>query len=121
MLMSQKGPLSLRAISEIFETATMARSGPALRSLEKQGLSSVCCHDLRHTCAVVRMQRYQDAGDDLDRAMEKLRLFFGWSPESDVPRRYARAYFETKLAEFWNEKFDQFVDALRRSVYRSDA
>jgi hypothetical protein len=38
-----------------------------------------------------------------------------------MPRRYVRAYFETTLAEVWNEKFDQFVDALRRSVHRSDA
>lgn len=122
MLMSQKRrPLSLRAISEIFETATTALSMVARRSLEKQGLSSVSCHDLRHTCAVVRMRRYQDAGDDLDRAMEKLRVFFGWTPGSDMPRRYARAYFETTLAEVWNEKFNQFVDALRRSVDRSDA
>lgn len=122
LLMSQKGrPLSLRAMNEIFETATEALSETARRSLEKQRLSSVSCHDLRHTCAVVRMRRYQDAGDGLDRAMEKLRLFFGWSPESDMPRLYARAYFETELAEVWNEKFDRFVDALRRSVHRSDA
>lgn len=121
LLISQKRlPLSLRGISRIFETATLALSDQARRSLEKQGLSSVSCHDLRHTCAVVRMRRYQDAGDDLDRAMEKLRLFFGWTPKSDMPRLYARAYFETELAEVWNEGFDRFVDALRRSVHRSD-
>lgn len=122
LLISQKArPLSLRAMNEIFEIATEALSDQARRSLEKQRLSSVSCHDLRHTCAVVRMRRYQDAGDDLDKAMEKLRLFFGWTPESDMPRLYARAYFETELAEVWNEKFDRFVDALRRSVHRSDA
>lgn len=121
LLMSQKGkPLSLRALNEIFETATNALSDEARRSLEKQGLTSVSCHDLRHTCAVVRMRRYQDAGDHLDRAMEKLRLFFGWTPESEMPRLYARAYFETELAEVWNEKFDSFVDALRRSSHQSD-
>ena len=122
MLMSQKRrPLSLRMISEIFETATAELSEKARKSLQKQGLTSVSCHDLRHTCAVVRMRRYQEAGDDLGRAMEKLRLFFGWTPESDMPRLYARAYFETELAEVWNEKFDRFVDALRRSVHKDDA
>mgnify|MGYP005817247343 CR=1 FL=1 len=122
LLMSQKRrPISLRAMNEIFETATRALSDSARRSLEKQGLSNVSCHDLRHTCAVVRMRRYQDAGDGLDRATEKLRLFFGWTPNSNMPRLYARAYFETALAEVWNEKFDRFVDALRRSVHRSDA
>jgi integrase len=122
LLMSQKRrPLSLRMISEVFEVATEALSDAALKSLQKQGLTSVSCHDLRHTCAVVRMRRYQEAGDDLDRAMEKLRVFFGWTPESDMPRLYARAYFETDLAEVWNEKFDQFVDTVRLSVHRSDA
>jgi integrase len=102
LLMSQKArPLSLRALSEVFEIASGALSANARKSLEKQGLSGVSCHDLRHTCAVVRMRRYQDSGVDLDDAMEKLRLFFGW-------------YFETKLAEVWDEKFDGFVDALRR-------
>lgn len=117
LLMSQKRlPISLRAMNEVFETATAALSDPARRSLEKQGLSGVSCHDLRHTCAVVRMRRYQDAGDDVTRAMERLRLFFGWSPKSDMPRLYARAYFETSLAQVWDEKFDRFVNALRRSV-----
>jgi len=35
--------------------------------------------------------------------MDKLRVFFGWSPQSEMPRLYARAYFETKLSEVWNE------------------
>jgi len=58
-------------------------------------------------------------GNDLDLAMDKLRVFFGWSPQSEMPRLYARAYFETKLSEVWNENFDAFVDALRLSVDRS--
>lgn len=117
LLISQKGkPLSLRSLSEIFEVATNALSEEAKQSLKKQGLKGVSCHDLRHTSAVVRMRRYQDAGNDLDKAQEKLRTFFGWSKKSDMPRLYAKAYFETSLAEVWDEKFDNFLDALRRSV-----
>lgn len=117
LLISQKGrPLSLRALSEIFETATRALSDAARKSLAKQGLQSVSCHDLRHTAAVVRMTRYQEGGDDLDRAQEKLRVYFGWAKDSQMPRLYAKAYFETALSEVWNEKFDQFVDSLRRSM-----
>jgi integrase len=116
LLISQKSrPLSLRSISEVFEVATASLSPEARKSLEKQGLSSVSCHELRHTCAVVRMRRYQDAGYDVDQAQEKLRLLFGWSPASRMPRLYARAYFETSLDEVWNEKSDIFVDALRRT------
>lgn len=117
LLISQKGkPLSLRSLSEIFETVTEALSEEAKKSLKKQGLTGVSCHDLRHTSAVVRMRRYQDIGNDLDKAQEKLRTFFGWSKKSDMPRLYAKAYFETSLAEVWNEKFDDFVDALRRAA-----
>lgn len=117
LLISQKGlPLSLRSLSEIFEVATKSLSEEAKKSLKKQGLKGVSCHDLRHTSAVVRMRRYQDAGNDLDKAQEKLRTFFGWSKKSDMPRLYAKAYFETALAEVWNEKFENFVDALRRTV-----
>ena len=117
LFISQKGrPLSLRSLSEIFEAATQALSDEAKKSLKKQGLKSVSCHDLRHTSAVVRMRRYQDAGNDLDKAQEKLRTFFGWSKKSEMPRLYAKAYFETTLAEVWDEKFDHFLDALRRSA-----
>lgn len=70
-------------------------------------------HDCRHTSAVVRMTRYKEAGFDIAESEEKLRLYFGWSKTSDMPRHYAKAYFETSLAEVWNEKFDHYVDALR--------
>ncbi|MDX1011303.1 tyrosine-type recombinase/integrase [Sinorhizobium medicae] len=114
LLMSQKAkPLSLRSFNEIFETATTVLSNEARKSLSKQGLQGVSCHDLRHTSAVVRMKRYQDAGLDVDKAQEKLRVFFGWSKTSSMPRLYAKAYFETTLDEVWDEKFDTFVDALR--------
>lgn len=117
LLMSQKAkPLALRSFGKMFDVATAALSDRAKESLNKQGLVGVSCHDLRHTSAVVRMRRYQDAGMDLDKAQEKLRVFFGWSKSSNMPRLYAKAYFETSLAEVWDEKFDAFVDALRRVI-----
>lgn len=117
LLISQKAkPLSLRSLNEIFEIATKALSGAAMKSLTKQRLEGVSCHDLRHTAATVRMRRYQDSGLDIDKAQEKLRVFFGWSRTSNMPRLYAKAYFETSLAEVWDEKFDHFIDALRRTV-----
>ncbi|MCA1409396.1 tyrosine-type recombinase/integrase [Ensifer sp. IC3342] len=115
LLISQKAkPLSLRSFSEIFETATDVLSKESKKSLDKQGLQGVSCHDLRHSAAVLRMRRYEDAGLDLDKAQEKLRVFFGWSKTSNMPRLYAKAYFEPSLAEVWDEKFDTFLDALRR-------
>lgn len=35
------------------------------------------------------MRRNQDAGNDVDKAQEKLRVFFGWSKSSNMPRLYA--------------------------------
>lgn len=117
LLMSQKAkPLALRSFGKMFDVATEALSDTAKQSLQKQGLRNVSPHDLRHTSAVVRMRRYQDAGMDVDKAQEKLRVFFGWSKSSNMPRLYARAYFETSLSEVWDEKFDTFVDALRRTI-----
>jgi integrase len=115
LIISQKAkPLALRSFNEIFETATEALSEKSRKSLLTQGLERVSCHDLRHTSAVVRMKRYQDVGLDVDKAQEKLRVFFGWSNTSNMPRLNAKAYFETTLAEVWDEKFDTFVDAVRQ-------
>lgn len=89
LLMSQKAkPLSLRSFNEIFEAATAALSDEDKKSLLKQGLHGVSCNDLRHTSAVVPMKRYQDAGLDVDKAQEKLRVFFGWLKTSNMPRLY---------------------------------
>lgn len=117
LLMSQKAkPLALRSFGKMFDVVSEALSDRAKEAMRKQGLASISCHDLRHTAAVVRMRRYQDAGMELDKAQEKLRVFFGWSKSSNMPRLYARAYFETSLAEVWDEKFETFVDVLRRTL-----
>jgi integrase len=121
LLISQKAkPLALRSFGKMFDVATDALSEKSKQSLIKQGLTRISCHDLRHTSAVIRMRRYQDAGMDVDKAQEKLRVFFGWAKSSNMPRLYAKAYFETSLAEVWNEKFDTFVDALRRTIPEKD-
>ncbi|RWX20055.1 site-specific recombinase [Rhizobium hidalgonense] len=114
LVMSQEGsPLSLRSFNDIFEAATKALSDDAKRSLAAQGLTSVSCHDLRHTSAVARMKRYEEDGIAIDKAQEKLRKFFGWSKTSEMPLLYAAAYFDTTHDEVWREKFDRFVNSLR--------
>ena len=82
----------------VFEIVTGHLSGPAKKALINQGKTSVAAHDLRHTCAVYRLSRYLARGDDLDTTIDKLRVFFGWSETSQMPRHYARAYFESALA-----------------------
>lgn len=69
---------------------------------------------MRHTCAVVRLTHFLDEGIAMDIALQKLRAFFGWSHASEMPRHYARAYFETRLATVWHDEFDAHVEALRQ-------
>ena len=70
-------------------------------------------HDLRHTSAVVRLHQLLDSGDAMDEALQKMRTFFGWSKKSLMPSRYARAVFEDRLADVWNDSFDDRVALLR--------
>jgi len=109
----KKKPLALRQIHRVFETVTSHLSDQALRSLRNRGKDSVTAHDLRHTCAVYRLSRYLAQGNDLDQAVDKLRVFFGWSETSQMPRHYARAYFESALADVWHDNYDTFVETLR--------
>ncbi len=112
---SQKGkPLNLRSFQRIMEIATGSLSVSAVKTLQDRGTHSVTLHSLRHTCAVYRLSKYVDHGDNLDTACEKLRAFFGWSPSSPMPRHYGRAYFEAAAAEDWNESYDCLVNSLRR-------
>ena len=111
---SQQGkPLALRSFHRVFETVTDHLSPQAQQALANRGRNNVTAHDLRHTCAVYRLSRYLACGDTMDTAIDKLRVFFGWSKTSPMPRHYARAYFETALAEVWNDNYDTFVETLR--------
>lgn len=111
---SQKqAPLAAQSLADVFTSVTACLSPQARKALSDRGKDDVKGHDLRHTAAVVRLARYVEHGNDLDTAIGKLRRFFGWSMTSKMPRHYAAAYFETRLAEVWNESFDCFVDTLR--------
>jgi integrase len=72
-------PLSSRTLGQILEVAQDSLSDPAKRAMRRSGKSSLSAHDFRHTSAVVRLQRYRDAGFTLEEAIERLRPFFGWA------------------------------------------
>lgn len=111
---SQKGkPLALRQMHNVFEVITQCLSEPAKRALSNRKKDTVTAHDLRHTCAVYRLSRYLALGGSQEMAIDKLRVFFGWSKTSEMPRHYARAYFESGLADVWNDGYDTFVETLR--------
>lgn len=96
LITSQKRkPLSLRQMNSVFSVATASLSADAMEALRVRGKDSVTPHDLRHTCAVRRLGGFLDRGDSRAVAEEKLRVFFGWGPESLMPLLYANAYYET--------------------------
>ncbi|AST27417.1 tyrosine-type recombinase/integrase [Ralstonia pseudosolanacearum] len=107
-------PLSTESLTKLFERISTALPAAVLAELEdRTGKTSITPHDLRHTCAVVRLNQLLSQGDSMDEALQKMRTFFGWSHTSDQPANYARAVFEDRLAVVWNNVFDDRVAVLR--------
>jgi len=107
-------PLSTESLTKLFARVSVALPAAVLAELEdRTGKTSVTPHDLRHTCAVVRLNQLLSQGDSMDEALQKMRTFFGWSRTSDMPTHYARAVFEDRLAAVWNNVFDDRVSVLR--------
>jgi len=107
-------PLSTEALTKAFSLISNSLSANVLKELEQRtGKTTVTPHDLRHTCAVVRLHQLLQQGDSMDEALQKMRIFFGWSRQSTMPSRYARAVFEDRLAGVWNNAFDDRVTLLR--------
>lgn len=115
LLNSQTGmPLSTEALTKAFALVTENLPKQALKELrDRTGKESVTPHDLRHTCAVARLHQLLRLGEEMPEALQKLRTFFGWSKTSSMPSRYARAVFEDRLADVWNDAFDERVELLR--------
>lgn len=114
LFLSQRGrPLSVRQVNEIFLMASGALSPDALRALHRRGKVNVQPHDLRHTCAVRRLVGYCPNGKLDEKAVERLRVFFGWHEKSVMPMRYARAYFETESDTVRQDNYNSYVAAIR--------
>lgn len=117
---SQKGqPLSVRQISDVMACATAALSPDARLELKAAGLTSVSCHDLRHTSAVFQLQKYKDANIEIEEAEKRLRRFFGWKDGSEMPRLYGRAFFEPRAHEIYERTLEQTREILERVYPRA--
>jgi integrase len=115
LINSQKqSPLSTEGVTKLFQKITDSLPKQLRKTLiDHTGDDSISPHDLRHTCAVVRLNQLLSSGVEMADALERMRAFFGWSRGSDMPLRYARAVFEDRLASVWNCAFDDRVDVLR--------
>ncbi len=108
-------PLALNSVNSSYTTLSRALSISAKKELmDRRAVETVSPHDLRHTAAVFRLSEFMNAGYSADIAYQALRAFFGWSDSSEMPRHYARAYFQDRLNTVWNTKFDIHIETLRR-------
>lgn len=64
----------------------------------------------------MRLNQFLKLGIDRQTAIENLRVLFGWSKDSTMPLLYARAVFESGLADVWRKNFDDRVDILRALI-----
>lgn len=110
----QNTPLSTESITKMFAKVSASLPKTVRQELmDRNGKTVVTPHDLRHTCAVIRLNQLLTQGDRMDEALQKLRSFFGWSRDSQMPVHYARAVFEDRLSSVWNSAFDERVEVLR--------
>lgn len=106
-------PLALSSLGSLIDIASRQMSPEARAALRYEGIAKVSPHDFRHTSAVIRIQRFMDAGMELDEALHRLRPFFGWKRSSDMPFHYAGAYFAPRHSKVWDETFERSLAALR--------
>lgn len=107
-------PLSHESLTHYFQKISQSLPTNALKILKfRSGRDSVTPHDLRHTCAVVRLNQLLSHGDSMEEALQKMRVFFGWTKNSDMPRKYARAVFEDRISSIWSNAMDDRVEILR--------
>lgn len=112
----EEAPFAYSSLLLLFRVVSERLAPEAKIALENRDRDWITPHDLRHTSAVVRLQRYRLAGLSQDEAIEKLRPFFGWARESKMPLHYARAYFEPRFQDTWDESFALALEALRAAT-----
>lgn len=106
-------PLSTEALTKAFSLISSSLPAHVVKLEQRKGKTTVTPHELRHACAVARLNQLLQQGDSMDEALQKMRTFFGWSRQSTMPSRYARALFKDRLAGVLNNAFDDRVTLLR--------
>jgi len=108
-------PIARNSINDIFSSISDQLSPTSKELLLKRnGVANIIPHGCRHTSSVVRLKEMLDLGVPMPEALAKLRIFFGWSPKSEMALHYARAHFEDGLQAVWDSRFDAHVAHLRQ-------
>lgn len=107
-------PLSHESLTKYYERISNYIPKNIIQILKNRtGKNTISPHDLRHTCAVVRLSQFLENGDTVENAMPKMRVFFGWSRQSTMPSKYARAVFEDRISGIWSDIMDERIAILR--------
>lgn len=108
-------PLSAESITAIFHSFDKALTPEAKSRFVKKtgGKKYVSPHDLRHTCATARYGGFLGIEKDVALALQRMRAFFGWSIDSEMPLHYSRAAVTDDLMKTWNQLFDKRIEVLR--------
>jgi len=111
---SSGAALSDRGLSEVFHRINKQLSQDAKTELEYiTGNSTFSAHSLRHSAAVYRIRSFREAKIEMSQAEALMRLFFGWSNTSSMPRRYAKAYYQEQLATTWFNEMNKYLDGFK--------
>lgn len=108
--------LSAESVTKVFEdfTAALSEDSRERFRVRSGGKAHVSPHDLRHTCATARYPSFLEKERDKELALQRMRAFFGWSIESEMPELYARSAIQDDLLRTWNSMFDKRVLGLRK-------
>lgn len=116
LITSRRGTaLSAESVTKIFEDLTAALSEESRERFRVRsgGKKHISPHDLRHTCATARYPSFLAKEGDKELALQRMRAFFGWAIESEMPELYARSAIQDDLLRTWNDLFDKQVLGLR--------
>lgn len=108
--------LSKESIDVMFRGFTAAINEDALALFRQRtgGKKYISSHDLRHTRATVLYPLFLQQGDSRELALQRMRAYFGWERDSDMPDYYARAAIQDDLVRAWESIFDDNLAVLRR-------
>ena len=114
LLTSDTGePLSAESVNKALRKYSLAMKPEALQSFRQRTRKKIISpHDLRHTCACSRYIAFL-SDDDRENAMQRMRVFFGWSKNSTMPDTYARAAIQDDVKNSVARTFDAMLDTYR--------
>ena len=110
---AEGSPLAASSLDSVFAVLNESLSDSSKSAMEDKRVGRITPHSLRHTAAVLRLQRFVEGGLHLEEAVHRMRPFFGWSRTSDMPQHYARAFFDPLHAAIWEEAFNDSLASLR--------